>query len=333
MRTTTLALVALLLGPAGCGGDPEVAEPTAPAPPVMVAPVEAHRVVEEIQAAGDLIAKEEATVSAEVGGVVTEILLDEGEAVEKGTVVLEIDPERRELELQSRKAGVARAQAGLREQERETRRIETLGTRNVASQAQRDEAETELQRARSELAEARAQLGLAERASFFKNNIDHYTGATFGCHENYLVRRDVPFNQVLLPAIRLAEEGFPVDQLESVLDSMARADDEAGVEIVTGDTKVVPRGSAGGMFINTSGIGLIEGPSGLPLDGIAEGDRILVSGPVDEAAGTSLNGVIALGDEDKGIAVMERGAAKIAQELYSSGKFHGVIALGGTMGT
>ena len=45
------------------------------------------------------------------------------------------------------------------------------------------------------------QLGLAEKASFFKNNIDHYTGATFGCHENYLVRRDVPFNQVLLPAI------------------------------------------------------------------------------------------------------------------------------------
>lgn len=45
------------------------------------------------------------------------------------------------------------------------------------------------------------QLGLAETASFFKNNIDHYTGATFGCHENYLVRRDVPFSQVLLPAI------------------------------------------------------------------------------------------------------------------------------------
>ncbi len=45
------------------------------------------------------------------------------------------------------------------------------------------------------------QLGMAENASFFKNNIDHYTGATFGCHENYLVRRDVPFAQVLLPAI------------------------------------------------------------------------------------------------------------------------------------
>ena len=45
------------------------------------------------------------------------------------------------------------------------------------------------------------QLGLAENATFFKNNIDHFTGATFGCHENYLVRRDVPFSQVLLPAM------------------------------------------------------------------------------------------------------------------------------------
>ena len=164
MRTATLAVVALLLGPAGCGGDPEVEGSSAAAPRVMVAPVEAHRVVEQIQAAGDLIAKEEATVSTEVGGIVTEILLDEGEAVEKGAVVLEIDPERRELELDSRQAGVERAEAGLREQERETRRIETLGSRDVASQAQRDEAETQLQRARSELAEARAQLGLAQRA-------------------------------------------------------------------------------------------------------------------------------------------------------------------------
>lgn len=45
------------------------------------------------------------------------------------------------------------------------------------------------------------QLGLADSAAFFKNNIDHYTGATFGCHENYLVRREVPFSQVLLPAM------------------------------------------------------------------------------------------------------------------------------------
>ena len=164
MRIATLSVVALLLGPLSCGGDPESEGPPTAAPRVMVAPVEAHRVVEQIQAAGELIAKEEATVSTEVGGIVTEILIDEGEAVEKGIAVLEIDPERRELELHSRQARIARAEAGVREQEREARRVETLGSRNVASQAQRDEAETQLQRARAELAEARAELGLAKRA-------------------------------------------------------------------------------------------------------------------------------------------------------------------------
>ncbi len=44
-------------------------------------------------------------------------------------------------------------------------------------------------------------LDKSGQASFIKNNIDHYTGATFGCHENYLVRREVPFSQVLLPAM------------------------------------------------------------------------------------------------------------------------------------
>ena len=44
-------------------------------------------------------------------------------------------------------------------------------------------------------------LGLEKEASFYKNNIDHYTGATFGCHENYLIRRTVPFSTVVIPAL------------------------------------------------------------------------------------------------------------------------------------
>lgn len=43
--------------------------------------------------------------------------------------------------------------------------------------------------------------GLGKEASFLKNNVDHYTGATFGCHENYLVRRNVPFSTVVIPAL------------------------------------------------------------------------------------------------------------------------------------
>jgi proteasome accessory factor A len=45
------------------------------------------------------------------------------------------------------------------------------------------------------LQQALDELGLSSEACFVKNNVDHYTGATFGCHENYLVSRDGPFNQ------------------------------------------------------------------------------------------------------------------------------------------
>jgi hydrogenase expression/formation protein HypE len=71
-----------------------------------------------------------------------------------------------------------------------------------------------------------------------------------------------------------------MDQLETVLQSMAQAADNAGVEVVTGDTKVVPKGSADGIFINTSGIGKIEVPMRLSPECIRTGDEILVSGPV-----------------------------------------------------
>lgn len=79
----------------------------------------------------------------------------------------------------------------------------------------------------------------------------------------------------------ILEEGFPLVQLERILASMAAAADEAGTEIVTGDTKVVPRGSADLVFINTSGIGRVDSSAG-PSDmaRIEEGDEILVSGPV-----------------------------------------------------
>ncbi len=78
----------------------------------------------------------------------------------------------------------------------------------------------------------------------------------------------------------IIEEGFPMDQMERILHSVAVAADEAGVEIVTGETKVVPKGSADGIFINTSGIGLVEPAVSPGLDRIEDGDRILVTGSV-----------------------------------------------------
>jgi len=78
----------------------------------------------------------------------------------------------------------------------------------------------------------------------------------------------------------ILEEGFPISHLETILASVAQAADEAGVTVVTGDTKVVPKGSADGIFINTSGIGKIESACNLSPARISEGDQILVSGPV-----------------------------------------------------
>ncbi|AFM26744.1 hydrogenase expression/formation protein HypE [Desulfomonile tiedjei] len=78
----------------------------------------------------------------------------------------------------------------------------------------------------------------------------------------------------------ILEEGFPLEQLDSIVTSIAAAADDAGVQIVTGDTKVVPKGSADGIFINTSGIGKLETDIRLSPSCIVEGDEIIVSGPV-----------------------------------------------------
>jgi len=85
---------------------------------------------------------------------------------------------------------------------------------------------------------------------------------------------------MFLSLAMILEEGFPLEKLETILQSVADAADAAGVEVVTGDTKVVPKGSADGVFINTSGIGRLEAREIPSAARIAEGDEILVSGPV-----------------------------------------------------
>ncbi len=72
------------------------------------------------------------------------------------------------------------------------------------------------------------------------------------------------------------EEGLEVDTLERAVISMKRAADEAGIEIVAGDTKVIE--GKGGMFINTSGIGVLDNPVDISAHNAAEGDAVLVSG-------------------------------------------------------
>jgi hydrogenase expression/formation protein HypE len=87
----------------------------------------------------------------------------------------------------------------------------------------------------------------------------------------------------------ILEEGFPLEDLRRITRSMAEAAKKAGVPIVTGDTKVVARGAADGLFINTSGIGLVEYPTPLSVKSIEPGDAVIVSGTIGDHSAAVLS--------------------------------------------
>jgi len=100
----------------------------------------------------------------------------------------------------------------------------------------------------------------------------------------------------------IIEEGLPQDELKQIVDSIHKAAEEAGVKIVTGDTKVVHRGAADKIFVNTAGIGLI--PKGVNISGsnARPGDKVILSGTIG----------------DHGIAVMsKREGFRFSTELKS----------------
>jgi hydrogenase expression/formation protein HypE len=80
----------------------------------------------------------------------------------------------------------------------------------------------------------------------------------------------------------ILEEGFPVTDLTRIVASMKAAAEAAGVQIVTGDTKVVQRGKADGCYINTAGVGVIEYAGRLGMSEVRPGDAVLVSGAIGE---------------------------------------------------
>ncbi len=105
-----------------------------------------------------------------------------------------------------------------------------------------------------------------------------------------------------LSAAFVLEEGFPIADLRRIVASMAAAAQRAGVQIVAGDTKVVPRGKADGCYITTAGVGVLDPARRLGTRQVRPGDVILVSGPIG----------------DHGVTVMlARGELDIAADLVS----------------
>ena len=81
-----------------------------------------------------------------------------------------------------------------------------------------------------------------------------------------------------LSAAFILEEGLPMETLRSVVKSMSKAAQDAHVPIVTGDTKVVDRGKGDGVFISTTGVGVVVAPRPIGPQEIRKGDAVLVSG-------------------------------------------------------
>ena len=85
-----------------------------------------------------------------------------------------------------------------------------------------------------------------------------------------------------LAAAFILEEGLPAEDLRRIVESMGNAAREAGVQLVTGDTKVVNRGKGDKIFITTTGIGVIERSVNISADRARVGDKIIVSGTIGD---------------------------------------------------
>ncbi|NIM02983.1 hydrogenase expression/formation protein HypE [bacterium] len=92
-----------------------------------------------------------------------------------------------------------------------------------------------------------------------------------------------------LSASAIIEEGFSLNELEGIVDSMNRAARAAGVKIVAGDTKVVGKGGADKVFINTSGIGLVDSGVDISSKNARLGDKIILSGTIGDHGIAILN--------------------------------------------
>ncbi len=130
----------------------------------------------------------------------------------------------------------------------------------------------------------------------------------------------------------IIEEGLPLQDFKKILAAMARRAKEAGVQIITGDTKVVQKGKADGIFINTSGIGFMQKGAKLGAKNIKNGDAVLISGTLGEHSLTIMNARHKLGIKSNiktDSAPLNKMTQKLIAALGADVKFMRDITRGG----
>jgi hydrogenase expression/formation protein HypE len=142
-----------------------------------------------------------------------------------------------------------------------------------------------------------------------------FPGGDIGCLSVHGTVNDLAVmgaRPLYLAASFILEEGFPLADLARIVQSMARASREAGVPVVTGDTKVVEQGKGDGVFITTTGVGAL--PAGREIGGAnaRPGDAILVSGT--------------LGDHGMAIMAQRESLAFDSEIVSDTAALHGLIA-------
>jgi hydrogenase expression/formation protein HypE len=142
-----------------------------------------------------------------------------------------------------------------------------------------------------------------------------FPGGDIGCLSVHGTLNDVAMSgatPLYLSAGFILEEGFALDDLRRIVASMAEAARAAGVPIVTGDTKVVEKGKGDGIFITTTGLGVVPAGVNISGDRARPGDKIIVSGSIG----------------DHGVAILSKRAnLEFETEIRSdTAALHGLVA-------
>ncbi len=142
-----------------------------------------------------------------------------------------------------------------------------------------------------------------------------FAGGDIGCLSVHGTINDVAMmgaTPLYLAAAFILEEGFPLADLKRIVESMAKAAAEAGVPVVTGDTKVVEKGKGDGVFITTTAVGVVRDGITLSGDLAQPGDRILLSGTI--------------GDHGMAVLSQREGLSFDAPIVSDTAALHGLVA-------